>query len=66
MILDGFCGYGGNCIQFALCNPGSIVIGVDNAADHIEMARCRRFLLSFSGYHHFCLLCAGIMHGYTG
>lgn len=39
MIVDAFCGYGGNTIQFALHNPECVVIGIDNALDHIEMAK---------------------------
>lgn len=39
VILDAFCGYGGNTIQFALHNPGSVVMGIDNAPDHVEMTK---------------------------
>ena len=40
VIVDGFCGYGGNTIQFALCNPECVVIGIDSSLEHIEMAKC--------------------------
>lgn len=39
VLLDCFCGYGGNIIQFALEQPGSVVIGCDIVSDHVQMAR---------------------------
>ncbi len=37
VVVDGFCGVGGNSIQFALA--GSYVIAVDNDKGRIDMAR---------------------------
>jgi trimethylguanosine synthase len=42
VILDCFCGYGGNIIQFALEQRDALVIGCDIVPDHIEMAKCVR------------------------
>lgn len=39
LILDGFCGVGGNLIQFALSSPYVRVVGVDNNPGRIEMAK---------------------------
>lgn len=39
LILDGFCGVGGNLIQFACITPHVRVIGCDNNPDRIRMAK---------------------------
>lgn len=39
LIVDGFCGVGGNLIQFACYSPHVRVIGVDNNKQRIEMAK---------------------------
>uniref|UniRef100_A0A6G1S3W2 Trimethylguanosine synthase n=1 Tax=Aceria tosichella TaxID=561515 RepID=A0A6G1S3W2_9ACAR len=39
LIVDGFCGVGGNLIQFALYSPHARVIGCDINQDRLEMAK---------------------------
>ena len=39
LIVDGFCGVGGNLIQFALSSPHVRVIGCDNCLDRLKMAK---------------------------
>lgn len=39
LIVDGFCGVGGNLIQFAISSPDIRVIGCDISQDKIDMAR---------------------------
>lgn len=39
ILVDGFSGAGGNLIQFAVCNPNAFVIGIDNNAERLEIAR---------------------------
>lgn len=39
LIVDGFCGVGGNLIQFALHSPHARVIGCDISLDRLEMAK---------------------------
>jgi trimethylguanosine synthase len=39
MIVDGFCGVGGNLIQFALYSPHVRVIGCDINLERLEMAK---------------------------
>ncbi|RWS13097.1 hypothetical protein B4U79_05332 [Dinothrombium tinctorium] len=39
LIIDGFCGAGGNTIQFALASPNTRVIAIDIDAHKIELAK---------------------------
>jgi len=39
ILIDGFCGVGGNLIQFALKNPNAFMIGIDLCAKRIENAQ---------------------------
>lgn len=51
MIVDGFCGVGGNLIQFALYSPHVRVIGCDINLDRLAMAKHNAKIY---GVHHQC------------
>ncbi|KNC49479.1 uncharacterized protein AMSG_05495 [Thecamonas trahens ATCC 50062] len=53
VILDGFCGVGGNSIQFALA--GAWVIAVDNCAERLEAARHNANVYGVAEFITFCL-----------
>ena len=39
ILLDGFCGVGGNLIQFAACNKNAFIIGIDCNFERVETAK---------------------------
>lgn len=39
ILLDGFCGVGGNLIQFAVQNPNAFIVGIDNSFERIQSAK---------------------------
>lgn len=39
LLLDGFCGVGGNLIQFAVQNPNAFIVGIDNTFERIQSAK---------------------------
>lgn len=51
IIVDGFCGVGGNLIQFALYSPHVRVIGCDISLDRLKMAKHNAKIY---GVHHQC------------
>lgn len=64
VVLDGFCGYGGNSIQFALARPDGLVLAVDNSREHIDMARHNARLYGVADRIEF--VCADVFHVLSG